>query len=77
MKTNTSLYNPFDYLEAEEEINEYLNDAFRDDDPQVFLVALGHLARKQGMQEVARRTGLNRECFYKSISGSGNPHFSP
>lgn len=36
---------------------------------------LGHLARKQGMQEVARRTGLNRESLYKSLSGAGNSHF--
>lgn len=75
MKTTTSPYNPFDYLETEEEISEYLNDAFMADDPQVFLVALGHLARKQGMQEVAKRTGLNRESLYKSLSGSGNPQF--
>ena len=76
MNTTTSPYNPFDYLETEAEVNEYLNDAFMDDDPQVFLVALGHLAKKQGMQDVARRTGLNRESLYKSLSGSGNPHFT-
>jgi probable addiction module antidote protein len=75
MKTTTSPYNPFDYLEMEEEMNEYLTDAFMDDDPQVFLIALGHLARKQGMQEVAKKTGLNRESLYKSLSGAGNPHF--
>ncbi|MCI5129698.1 MAG: transcriptional regulator, partial [Candidatus Electrothrix sp. AUS3] len=54
MTLATKPYNPFDYLETKEEINEYLNNAYMDDDPRVFLVALGYLARKQGMSEVAR-----------------------
>ncbi len=60
MKTNTSPYNPLDYLETPEEINEYLNDAFMDDDPQVFLIALGHLARKQGVQVAYSRSPAKR-----------------
>ncbi len=76
MKVKISPYNPLDYLETKEEINEYLNNAFKDDDPQVFLIALGHLAKKKGMMEVARETGLNRESLYKSLSGDGNPKFS-
>jgi probable addiction module antidote protein len=76
MKIKTSPYNPLDYLESEEEIKEYLNNAFMDDDPQIFLIALGHLAQKKGMAEVARKTGLNRESLYKSMSGDGNPKFS-
>jgi probable addiction module antidote protein len=76
MKTATSPYNPLDYLETKEEINEYLNNAFMDDDPQVFLIALGHLAKKKGMSKIARETGLNRESLYKSLSGAGNPKFT-
>ena len=76
MKVTTSLYNPFDYLETKEEINEYMNDAFMDDDPQLFLIALGHLAKKKGMTKIAKQTGLNRESLYKSLSGEGNPKFT-
>ena len=76
MKTATSPYNPLDYLETKEEINEYLNNAFMDDDPQVFLIALGHLAKKKGMSKIGRETGLNRESLYKSLSGAGNPKFT-
>ena len=76
MKTKTTPYNPFDYLETREEIDEYLAGAITDDDPQVFLIALGHLAKKKGMIEVARETGLNRESLYKSLSGEGNPKFT-
>ncbi len=42
-------WNPFDYLKTTEEINEYLADLLMDDDPRLFLTALGHLARKKGM----------------------------
>jgi probable addiction module antidote protein len=76
MKTKTAPYNPFDYLETQEEINDYLTDAFIDDDPRVFLAALGYLAKKKGISDIARQTGLNRESLYKSFSGKGNPKFS-
>ena len=76
MKITRTPYNPLDYLETKEEINEYLNTAFMDDDPQIFLIALGHLAKKKGMSNVAKETGLNRESLYKSLSGSGNPKFT-
>jgi probable addiction module antidote protein len=76
MTITTKPYNPFDYLETREEVNEYLNNAYMDDDPKVFLVALGYLAKKQGMTEVARKSGLNRESLYKALAGEGNPRFS-
>lgn len=76
MKVKTSPYNPLNYLETKEEINEYMNDAFMDNDPQLFLIALGHLARKKGMTKIAKQTGLNRERLYKSLSGEGNPKFT-
>ncbi|RWX48854.1 putative addiction module antidote protein [Candidatus Electrothrix communis] len=47
-----------------------------DDDPQVFLVALGYLAKKQGMTKVDKKAGLNRESLYKALAGGGNPRFS-
>lgn len=76
MAIETKPYNPFDYLETKEEINEYLNNAYLDEDPRVFLVALGYLAKKQGMAEVAKKAGLNRESLYKALAGEGNPRFS-
>jgi len=76
MNIKTSPYNPLDYLKTKEEISEYLNNAFMDDNPQIFLIALGHLAKKKGMMKVAKETGLNRESLYKSLSGDGNPKFS-
>jgi probable addiction module antidote protein len=76
MKVKTSPYNPLDYLETKKEVNEYLSNAFMDDDPQIFLIALGHIAKKKGMTKIAKETGLNRESLYKSLSGDGNPKFT-
>jgi probable addiction module antidote protein len=73
--TKTSKHNPFDYLETNEEINEYLNNAYMDDDPKMFIIALGYLAKKRGMTEIAAKTGMNRASLYKALSGKGNPHF--
>ncbi len=73
--TKTSKHNPFDYLETNEEINQYLNNAYMDDDPKMFIIALGYLAKKRGMTELAAKTGMNRASLYKTLSGKGNPHF--
>jgi len=75
MSEKTAPYNPFDYLEGQNEIDAYLAEAFADEDPRVFLVALGFLAKKKGMSEVAKRAGVNRESLYKSLAEDGNPRF--
>jgi probable addiction module antidote protein len=75
MKTETKPYNPFDYLLTESDIAEYLNKAFLDDDPAVFMTALGHVARAKGITEIAKNTGLSRESLYKSLSGKTQPKF--
>lgn len=64
METAATPYNPFDYLETQEEIDTYLADAFLDEEPRVFLIALGFLAQKRGMTEVAKRAGVNRESLH-------------
>ena len=67
-------FNPLDdLLTTPEEISDYLTEAFNDDDPMVFVVALGHVAKKYGMSRLAEQTGLNRESLYKAFSGKVQP----
>ena len=73
MKTETKPYNPFDHLLTQEDMSDYLTQAFLDDDPAVFVTALGHVARAKGIAQLATDTGLNRESLYKALSGKTQP----
>lgn len=66
-------YNPFDHLLTEHELSQYLTDAYEDDDPAVFVVALGHAIKHKGVAQVAEAAGLNRESLYKVINGNVQP----
>lgn len=73
MKTKTKPYNPIDFFQSDAEISEYLNNAFMDDDPDMFIIALGHVAKHKGIAQLAADTGLNRESLYKALSGKSKP----
>ena len=73
MKTETKPYNPFDYLLTQEDMGDYLTQAFLDDDPAVFVTALGHVAKTKGITQLAADTGLIRESLYKALSGKTHP----
>lgn len=49
--------------------------AAEDKNPEVFLAALGDVARAKGMTEVAKRTGLGRESLYKALRPGSHPHY--
>lgn len=66
-------YNPFDHLLDEAELSQYLTDAYEDEDPAVFVVALGHAIKHKGVAEIAEAAGLNRESLYKVINGNVQP----
>jgi probable addiction module antidote protein len=67
---------PFDaarYLETEEDILFYLEDAMEGNDPKHIARALGDVARSQGMSEIARKAGVGRQALYSALSDNGNP----
>lgn len=72
-----SRYDAADYLQTPEARAAYLEAIFEEygDDARVVAKALGDIAKAQGMQKIARATGLNREGLYKALSGTGNPSF--
>ncbi len=53
MGIKTKPFNPFDYMETKAEIDAYFLECFNDENPQLFINALGHLAKHHGMAEVA------------------------
>lgn len=56
---------------------EYLRAALEDsDEPRVLLIALRHIAKAQGISEVAKRANIERESLYRALSPKGNPRFS-
>ena len=68
-----SPFNPIDLLQGEDEIAEFLSEAYLDEDPNVFIIALGHVAKYKGIGDLAKKTGLNRESLYKTFSGKVQP----
>ena len=75
-KTATTLWDPADHLETEEDMAAYLEAALEQGDPALVAAALGDIARAKGMTNVAREAGLGRESLYKALSPAGNPEFA-
>jgi probable addiction module antidote protein len=74
----TTIYAPFDaaaYLDNDELIAEYLSAAAEDPNPDVFVAALGDVAKARGMAQIARDAGLGRESLYKALSAGAHPRY--
>ena len=71
----TTVWDPAEYLQSEEEITSYLNDVFLTNDTQLIIAAIGDVARARGMSKVAEEANCGRESLYKSLSQNGNPSF--
>jgi probable addiction module antidote protein len=56
------------YLTSEEAIAEFLSAALEDSNPQVFVSALGAVAKARGMAQIAKDAGLGRESLYKALA---------
>ncbi|WP_273795241.1 addiction module antidote protein [Brucella intermedia] len=65
--TNFTDFDVSDYLDSDEMIAEFLAAAMEDDNPEVFIAALGHIAKAKGMTEIAKESGLGRESLYKAL----------
>jgi probable addiction module antidote protein len=75
-KTATTVWDPAEHLDTEEDMAAYLEAALEEGDSALIAAALGDIARAKGMTQVARDAGLGRESLYKALSPSGNPEFS-
>ncbi|MCY1740578.1 addiction module antidote protein [Ensifer sp. SL37] len=69
--TSFEKFDASDYLDSEVMIAEYLAAALEDGNPDLFIAALGDIAKARGMTEIASQSGLGRESLYKALrSGS-------
>ncbi|MDR3334677.1 MAG: putative addiction module antidote protein [Treponema sp.] len=72
----TTVWDPAEYLETEEEIQAYLSDIFESGDPDLIIAAIGDVSRARGMSNIAGDTNLLWESLYKSCFLEGNPSFA-
>lgn len=63
------------YLDDELTIAEYLTAALEDENPDVFLSAVGNVAKARGMTQIAEQTGLGRESLYKAMAPGAKPRY--
>jgi len=67
----------YEKLKNPEAASAYLDEAIKDDDIHVFLLALRDIAEAQGgMKNIAEKSSLNRESLYRTLSSKGNPRIS-
>jgi probable addiction module antidote protein len=68
-------YDPSAFLDDDEMIAEYLTAALEDENPDVFLAAVGNVAKARGMSAIAEYTGLGRESLYKAMAPGAKPRY--
>jgi probable addiction module antidote protein len=76
MAVKTTRFDSAEYLDSDEAIGAYLEEALETEDPALITQALGTVARARGMSQIAKETGLSRESLYKALGAEGNPEFS-
>jgi len=75
MKLKLRKFDASEYLDNEELVAEYLTAALEDANPEVFLLAIGDVAKARGMTAVAGSTGLGRESLYKAFAPGAKPRY--
>ena len=68
MRIKLTEFDPSAYLDNDGVIAEYLSAALEGGNPDVFLSAIGNVAKARGMSVVAEQTGLGRESLYKAFA---------
>lgn len=63
------------FLDDDEVVAEYLTAALEDENPDVFLAAVGNVAKARGMSVIAERAGLGRESLYKALASGAKPRY--
>ena len=76
MKVDTRPFDPARYLDSDEVVANYIDEAFKTGDPAFITHSLGVAARARGMTQIARDAGVSRESLYRALGEKGNPEFA-
>lgn len=68
-------FDPSVILDDDEVVAEYLTAAPEDPNPDVFLAAVGNVAKARGMSSIAAESGLGRESLYKALAPGAKPRY--
>lgn len=71
----TTEFDAAHHLDSPDMVAQYLNQALASGDPDLLLLAIGDIARAQGMARIAEDTGLGRESLYKALTAGAKPRF--
>ena len=63
------------FLDNDDVIAEYLTAALEVGNPDVFLAAIGNVAKAKGMSAIARDAELGRESLYKAFAPGAKPRY--
>ncbi|MFV0411451.1 MAG: addiction module antidote protein [Paracoccus sp. (in: a-proteobacteria)] len=75
-KIKTTPFDVAEYLDTSEDMAAYLQAVLEENDPALFRLALGDIAKAKGMSAIAEQVGVNRASLYKSLSDNGNPTYT-
>ena len=62
-------------LISDEVVAAYPTTGLEDDDPDVFLAAVGHVAKARAMSAIAERADLGRESLHKAFAPGAKPRY--
>jgi probable addiction module antidote protein len=74
-KITTRKWDAVEYLDSPEMIREYLKVSFEEGDTEQLMLAIGQVAKAQGLSEIARKANLSRQNLYNALAQGSSPQF--
>jgi len=63
-------------VETDEDIIDYLTVFYEENGVDGLTQALGHIARKKGMSDIAKKAHVSRQSLYRTLVESGKPNLA-
>lgn len=73
MKSRFEKFKLEDWIRSDDDLVALLNDALACTNQKYLLTVLGHMAKRQGLDQVAQRAHLERSELEQMLSETGNP----